>query len=203
MEANKLVIIMQSVMSGEVGIDLVWQQYRKELEEPTVATTYDEMMSLIAIHYQYATYLYNEGYTADALVYDNRALDILRQFEGKLEPVSYHKFLETILKHKAIVCNSLSNYKEGYKTLKELCEIEPRKDEYRIAKNNCFFGMVNKAIAPIYVIIIIIWAILTLQKWVLHVTILPSVLWEIGFWVWMVLLVIQFVVPFVAKHIRK
>lgn len=63
--------------------------------------------------------------------------------------------------------------------------------------------MVSKAIAPIYVIIIIIWAILALQKWVLHVTILPSVLWEIGFWIWMVLLVIQFVVPFVARKIKR
>lgn len=173
MDASKLVIIMQSVMHGDVGIDLVWQQYRKELEAPTVASTYDEMMAHIAVFFHYAAYLQQEGYTADALEYTDRALEVLRGYEVALDPPTYHKWLEVILKQRVSLCGDLSNYKEGYRTLKELCRIEPRKDEYRIAKNNYFFYMLNKAIIPIYVVIVILWAILALQRWAFHVTILP------------------------------
>ena len=75
----------------------------------------------------------------------------------------------------------------------------PEKDEFRIDYDNCFHALLNKSINPLYLLVMLFWAIYGIDHWLLDTNFLPSWTFNIGWCFWIVLVVIQFGFPWIKR----
>jgi hypothetical protein len=148
-------------------------------------------------------YLHNDGYSKQSLEYVDKALYILEKNKGKLYEAQYKDSLEAIMEGKTSVLYKLEQYWEAYKLMSRLHSMKPQKDDYRIGMKNLFSASISKIVNPIYVVLACIWGVMLLEQYVFHTEFIPSIVWTITWACWIVLLVIQFVIPTILFKIRK
>ena len=97
----------------------------------------------------------------------------------------------------------LERYNEALACLKELKVLCPAKDEYRLHYDNCYQAMINKKVYPCYVIVAVVWAICLIDGMLLDTDYIPGWVSDIGWYVWIILIVMQFVLPWVKRKLDK
>lgn len=204
MKAEDLTTIIQAVVQGDVDIAFVWQQYGEEIENGiTDVSTTEHVYAIIAAYLRYDYFLSKEGYSRKALYYAERANNLLDSFKVLLNKKDWKQLKETTLNALASAYANVKDFRHGYSCLKELCILNPEKDFYKSERNDCFSSMVLRCLWPVYIVIIVIWLFMALQKWVLHVHILPNILWHITWWIWIVALLVQFLLPWIVNKMRR
>ena len=73
----------------------------------------------------------------------------------------------------------------------------------RIGMKNLFSASISKIVNPIYVVLACIWGVMLLEQYVFHTEYIPSIVWTITWACWIVLLIIQFVIPTFLFKLRK
>ena len=200
---NQLKIIWQPIAEGTESIESWWSRNCNFIQSITHVDTEEEVMIWTASYYRYGMYLHNDGYSKQSLEYVDKALDILEKKKGKLYEAQYKDSLEAIMEGKTSVLYKLEQYWEAYKLMSRLHSMKPQKDDYRIGMKNLFSASISKIVNPIYVILACIWGVMLLEQYVFHTEFIPSIVWTITWACWIVLLVIQFVIPTILFKIRK
>ena len=63
--------------------------------------------------------------------------------------------------------------------------------------------MINKKIYPCYAIVAVVWAICLIDGMLLDTDYIPGWVSDIGWYVWIILIVMQFVLPWVKRKLDK
>ncbi len=191
--------IVKPFLERKVGVEQVWREHGDEIRAIDEGKNADEVWALSIIYYNYGTYLENNGYKTESLKYIDGAIEFFVKGKHFITPNEYDDTIENMLQTKAFVLVSLEKFKEALAYFKILKERFPSKDTYRIHYHNCFQAMINKWINPIYVVIAICMAIYALVNWVINMSFFPGWLFDFYWYLWIVLLIVQFVVPWVVK----
>lgn len=200
MVGNKNIVeIVNGLLEGHISIEQVWADYETDIRSVNSCNTYDEVMSLMCLYYRYGTYLANKGYYKDALPYLEKSLSVLISGMHLVPKETYNDFLEEILRYKSTVLYKLEKYKETLECLKILKKHFPERDEFKIDYDRCFQILLNKYINPFYLLIVLFWGIYSIDCWLLNTDILPRWTFDIGWYLWIILVVIQFVLPWIKK----
>lgn len=200
---SQLKQIWQPIANGTESIEDWWSRNADYIQSINRVDTEEEVMIWTASYYRYGMYLHNDGYSKQSLEYINKALDILDKNKGKLYEKQYKDSLETIMEGKCSVLYKLEKYWDSYKNMKQLHSMKPQKDDYKIGMKNLFSAAIAKIANPIYVILACIFGVMLLEQYVFHTHFIPSVVWTITWASWIVLLIIQFVVPFILFKLKK
>jgi hypothetical protein len=91
---------------------------------------------------------------------------------------------------------------EAYRIMKQLHEEDLEKDDYKNAMDNIFSSCVWNFVWPGYAIIACLWIFSLIDKHILQMNLFPSWMWDITWAIWIVLIAVQFVVPYVMKKIK-
>lgn len=200
MSSKNIVEIVRPMLEGHISAKQMWNEYGTEIRSIEKGTSYDEVMSLTCAYHRYGIYLADKGYYKESLPYWDKALEVLQKGHNYVLREQFEEFVEAILNYKANVLAKLENYKESlacFKMLKELC---PAKDEYKINYDNCYQAMINKKVYPCYAIVAVLWAVCAIDSWLLNTDFLPGWLVDIGWYLWIILIVIQFVLPWIKRN---
>lgn len=203
MSNKNIVELVRPMLDGRISIKQLWDEYESEIRAVEKGNSYDEVMSLTCAYHRYGIYLAEKGYFKDSLAYFDDALMVLTKGHNFVLREQFDEFQEAILNYKANVLAKLERYKESlecYKVLKELC---PGKDEYAIYYDNCYQAMINKKVYPYYAIVAILWAVCAIDGWLLDTNYLPDWIADLGWYLWIILIVIQFVLPWVKRKFGK
>ena len=200
---NQLITIWQPIADGTERIEDWWQRNGNYIQSITHVDTDEEVMVLSASFYRYGMFLYNDGYAQQSLEYIDKALDIVDKNKGKLYENEYKNSIETIMESKCSVLYKLERYWEAYKIMKKLHSMKPQKDDYRIGMKNLLSASISKIANPAYIVLACIWGAMLLEQYVFDTNFIPSIVWTITWACWIVLLIIQFVVPPVISKIQK
>lgn len=191
------------IANGEIRIEDWWKQNESSILSIKSVNTDEEVIIWSASYYRYGMYLHNDGYSQQSLVYVNKAIEILENNKGKLYEKLYKDSLETMLEAKAGILHRLEKYWEAYKIMCTLCSMKPGKDDYRLGRKNLLGSCIAKVINPIYIVLAIIFALMLCEQYLTHTHFIPSIVWTITWAIWILLLVVQFVVPALINKIQK
>lgn len=203
MSSKNILEMVEPMLDGRISVKQLWDEYGAEIRSVEKGNSYDEVMSLTCAYHRYGIYLADKGYYKESLMYFDNAQAFLQKGHNFVPREQYEEFIEAILNYKANVLAKLENYKESlecFKMLKELC---PAKDEYKINYDNCYQVMIHKMVYPCYAIVAILWAICAIDSWLLDTNYLPGWLVDLGWYLWIILIVIQFVLPWVKRKMNK
>lgn len=203
MEAINITEIVKPFLERKVGIEQIWREHEDEIRAIDEGKNADEVWALSIIYYNYGTYLDENGYKTESLKYIDEAIQLFVKGKHFITPKEYDDTIEKMLQTKAFVLVNLEKLKEALAYFKMLKERFPFKDTYRIHYHNCFQAMINKWVNPIYVVLAICMAVYAFVNWVLKPSFFPGWLFDICWYSWIVLLVAQFVVPWVVKVLDK
>ena len=200
---TRLKEIFEPLLSGSIRIDDWWKANEDYFNSISSVDNGEDAMIWSAGFYRYGMYLHNEGYSKKSVSYIDRAIEILEQNKSMFHENDFYESYETMLNSKAKVLFSLEKYWDAYKIMKNLCKINPAKDDYRLGKKNLLSASMSKICNPIFVVLACIWGIMLLEKYVFHTHFIPSVTWEITWIIWIVLLIVDFVVPYAIYKLGK
>lgn len=203
MENINLKELWAPIANGEIRIEDWWKQNESSILSINGVNTDEEVIIWSAGYYRYGMYLHNDGYSQQSLVYVNKAIEILESNKGKLYEKLYKDSLETMLEAKAGILHRLEKYWDAYKIMCTLCVMKPGKDDYRLGRKNLLSSSISKAINPIYIVLAIIFALMLCEQYITHTHFIPSIVWTITWAIWIVLLIVQFVVPALINKIQK
>lgn len=198
-----LKMIWQPVEDGTERIEEWWKRNSNVIESISRVYTGEEVIIWATSYFRYGMYLHDDGYSKQSLEYIDKALDVLESNKGMLYENQYKNSLETIMGNKCWVLYKLERYWEAYKLMERLHSLKPEKDDYRLRMKDLFSAAVSKFVNPGYIVLICIWGFLLLDQYVFHAHFIPSFLWTLAWAVWIILLIIQFVLPVLLFKIKK
>ena len=203
MEKSQIVILIESVMDGTIDIEQVWQTYGNQIRGFTNVQTEREALSLAGLYFHYGAYLEKEGYLKDAKSYCEESLNILNREKSVVSEPQFNKSRETIIYSLATIHRQLDDYCGGLKCIKQLREINPRKDEYRLAYIGCLGSVIAKYTNPIFIVICILFLLKMGEIYITHTHYIPGWLIDTGWILWIVMLIVQFGLPWILKKTMK
>ncbi|MEY8687930.1 hypothetical protein AB9N12_18050 [Bacteroides sp. AN502(2024)] len=182
----------KALFDGTIGIEQFLEKYNMEIRSMEKGQNRNEVLSLVGVYFQYGKNLAENGYCKDSLSYIDDALSVLGKGINLISKEDYKEIYEAILNLKSTILLRLERYMGALKYLKELKQQYPTKDEYNIHYHNCYQAMINKSTSPLYVFIILYWAVYVIDHWLLNTDFLPSWTFNMCWHMWLVLIVIQF-----------
>lgn len=202
MANQKILDIGRELNDKSVTIEEWWNRHKDFIESINEVDTSQEVFILASGCYRYGCYLLNNGYAAKVFPFFNKAIDIIEANKGKLYITQYTNSLEPLLEAKANLAFKLDKYLEAYQAFQWLHELNFEKDDYKISRDSVFDIAVTKVVYPGYIIVIAIWVVCFLIEMFTSIdvpNIIPNSCWII----WMLLLVLQFIVPKMHKALKK
>ena len=203
MEKSQLEIIIDSVMDGTIGIEQVWQTYGDQIRNTETVRSEPEALALIGLYYRYGAKLDSDGYQKDARDYYEGAYSALEKWKNILSADQYNHGVEAILYSLAAVNSKLEDYKGALPHLKKLKNMFPRKDEYRQAYIGCLGSAIAKYTNPIYIVIAILFLLKLGESYLLGTKYIPGWLVDAGWVIWIIMLIVQFGLPWIMKRFMK
>ena len=203
MEKSQIIVIMESIMDGTIGIEQVWQTYGNQIRGVANVQTEREALALSGLYFRYGAYLEKEGYLKDAKSHYEESLNILNREKNVVSEPQFNKYRETIIYSLATIHRQLDDIWGGLKCIKQLREINPRKDEYRLAYIGCLSSVIAKYTNPVYIAICILFLLKMGEIYIAHSHYIPGWLIDAGWILWIVMLIVQFGAPWVLKKTMK
>ena len=203
MEKSKIEIIMDSVMDGTIGIDQVWQNYGDTIRNTTDVNSEPEALALVGLYFRYGAKLEGDGYQKDAMRYFGDAHNSLERSKEIVSPEQYNHAMEAILYALANVNAKLENYKNALPYLKRLKNMFPRKDDYRTAYIGCLSSAIAKYTTPFYIVAGILFLFKMGEIYIFKTHFIPGWLVDTAWILWIVILIIQFGLPWIMKKFMK
>ena len=96
-----------------------------------------------------------------------------------------------------------SDYKSALPYLKQLKNMFPRKDDYRNAYINCLGSAIAKYTNPAYIVIAILFLLKIGESYLLGTKFIPGWLVDVGWIIWIIMLIVQFGLPWMMKRFMK
>ena len=203
MEKSNIEIIIDSVMDGTIGIEQVWQTYGDTIRNTESVSSEAEVLALIGLYFRYGAKLEIDGYLKDAKEYYESAYQLIGKWKKHISDDQYNHAVEAVLHSLANVNGKLEDYKSALPYLKQLKDLFPRKDDYHTAYINCLGSTIAKYTNPVYIIIAIFFLIKMAEVYVFHTHYIPGWLIDTGWIIWIIMLIIQFGLPWVMKRLMK
>lgn len=191
------------VQSEEWSIQDIWHRFGNQILAAGYHVDPADIIPLSILHIKYAQRLSHDGYIKKAKPYYDSAINILQKNKNNISQDEYTIFIVEYLQQRAWALTQQGNHIQALKDIKGAREINPSMDklieiEYSV-RQNAF----NQVCTPIYGVVAIIWLLMLLESKLTHTNIIPAVMWEIGWVIWVILLVVQFAVPWIIKKVRK
>ena len=199
MEKSRLAVIIESVIDGTIGIEQVWQSYGNMIRGTETTGSEEEALALTGLYVRYGAYLEKTGYLRDAKQYYEDSLAILNREKERLSDNHYIEWTESIIYAMVRVNKELDEYKSAFIYIKQLKKMFPRKEEYRQAYIGCLWSMIAKYTNPIYIIIAILFLLKMGEIYLFHTHFIPGWLIDIGWIIWIAILIVQFSLPWILK----
>ena len=199
MEKSRLAVIIESVIDGTIGIEQVWQSYGNMIRGTETTGSEEEALALTGLYVRYGAYLEKTGYLRDAKQYYEDSLAILNREKERLSDNHYIEWTESIIYAMVRVNKELDEYKRAFIYIKQLKKMFPRKEEYRQAYIGCLGSMIAKYTNPIYIIIAILFLLKMGEIYLFHTHFIPGWLIDIGWIIWIAILIVQFSLPWILK----
>ena len=199
MEKSRLAVIIESVIDGTIGIEQVWQSYGNMIRGTETTGSEEEALALTGLYVRYGAYLEKSGYLRDAKQYYEDSLAILNREKERLSDNHYLDWTESIIYAMVRVNKELDEYKSAFIYIKQLKKMFPRKEEYRQAYIGCLGSMIAKYTNPIYIIIAILFLLKMGEIYLFHTHFIPGWLIDIGWIIWIAILIVQFSLPWILK----
>ena len=202
MQNQHLLEIGHAMLHGSKNIEDWWKENAVFLSGIQSVSSAEEVAIWSSAYFNYGKYLLNKGYAKKAFGHVEKALAIIDNNKQLLGD-QYKDWSATIRETKSAVLFKIGKKWDAYKIMKQLHEEDMEKDDYKEALDNIFSACIWSFVWPCYAVIACLWLLSTLDKHTLHLGFFPAWMWDISWVIWMVLLAIQFVVPFVMKKNRK
>jgi len=199
MEKSRLAVIIESVIDGTIGIEQVWQSYGNMIRGTETTGSEEEALALTGLYVRYGTYLEKSGYLRDAKQYYEDSLAILNREKERLSNNHYLDWTESIIYAMVRVNKELDEYKSAFMYIKQLKKMFPRKEEYRQAYIGCLVSMLAKYTNPVYIVIAILFLLKMGEIYLFHTHFIPGWLIDIGWVIWIAILIVQFSLPWILK----
>jgi len=199
----RIVIIAQSVMDGTIGIEQVWQTYGNLIKSIKDVQSEEEAMALVGLYIRYAQHLAENGYLKDSMPYFDDALLVLDNVKSSMSRHQYEIAFEAIISRRAQTEMHLDQQIDALKDVKLLRQMFPRKDEYRLAYISGVSNVIAKYTNPAYIIIAILFVAKLLENYLFDTNVIPGWLIDIGWGLWIVMLIVQFGLPWIMKRFMK
>ena len=205
MDENKsrIEIIMDSVMDGTVSIEQVWQTYGNLIRGTKEVGSNREAMALIALYLRNGVHLADSGYWSDAMSYFTDGYAVLENVKSHLSEREYDDAFEAIVQRRAQVEMHLDNYVDAMRDIKMLKTRFPNKDEYRQVYISGLGSVIAKYTNPVYIVIGLLFLVWLADIYVFHANFVPSWLVNAAWAVWLVMLIVQFGLPWILKKTMK
>ena len=97
----------------------------------------------------------------------------------------------------------LDDYQGGLKYIKQLREMSPNNDEYRMAYIGCMGSVFAKYTMPIYIILGLLFLLKMGEVYLFHTHYIPKWLIDVAWVTWLVVMIIQFGMPWSLKKFMK
>ncbi len=201
MQNQHLIEIGHALIHGSSNIEDWWKANAVFLSNIQTVSSAEEVAIWSSAYFNYGKYLLNKGYAKKAYNYVDKALSIIdnnKQLLGE----QYKEWSETIRETKSAVLFQMGKKWEAYRIMKQLHEEDLEKDDYKNAMDNIFSSCVWNFVWPGYAIIACLWIFSLIDKHILQMNLFPSWMWDITWAIWIVLIAVQFVVPYVMKKIK-
>ena len=202
-QESKIVILAQSVLDGTIGIEQVWQTYGDMIRGTKEVHGADEAMALVCLYLRQGQHLSEEGYLKDGLPYMDDALGVLESVKSEMSQHQYEDAFEAIVSRRAQITMHLDNHLESLKDVKLLRQMFPRKDEYRLAYISGISTIIAKYTNPVYIVIALLFFAKMLEVYLFDSHVIPGWLVDVGWGIWIVMLIVQFGLPWVLKKFLK
>lgn len=202
-QKSKIVILAQSVLDGTIGIEQVWQAYGNMIRGTKEVHGAEEAMALVGLYLRQGQYLSEEGYLKDGLPYMDDALGVLESVKSEMSQHQYEDAFEAIVSRRAQVTMHLDKHLDSLKDVKLLRQMFPRKDEYRLAYISGISTIVAKYTNPVYIVIALLFVAKMLEVYLFDSQVIPSWLVDAGWGIWIVMLIVQFGLPWILKKFLK
>jgi len=199
MEKSRLAVIIESVIDGTIGIEQVWQSYGNMIRGTETTGSEEEALALTGLYVRYGAYLEKSGYLRDAKQYYEDSLAILNREKERLSDNHYLDWTESIIYAMVRVNKELDEYKSAFMYIKQLKKMFPRKEEYRQAYIGCLVSMLAKYTNPVYIVIAILFLLKMGEIYLFHTHFIPGWLIDIGWVIWIAILIVQFSLPWILK----
>ena len=199
MEKSRLAVIIESVIDGTIGIEQVWQSYGNMIRGTETTGSEEEALALTGLYVRYGAYLEKSGYLRDAKQYYEDSLAILNREKERLSDNHYFDWTESIIYAMVRVNKELDEYKSAFMYIKQLKKMFPRKEEYRQAYIGCLVSMLAKYTNPVYIVIAILFLLKMGEIYLFHTHFIPGWLIDIGWVIWIAILIVQFSLPWILK----
>lgn len=203
MEKSRIEIIADSVIDGTLGIEEVWKNYGDVIRGTKKAGSENEALALTGLYLRFANYLANNGYLKDARSCYQDTLTVLFAEKDVISGETYNNALETIMYSLAVVNRKLDDYRGALPYLKKLKDQFPRKDEYREAYYGCLSSVIAKYVMPVYVLLAVVFLLRLGEIHITNTNFIPSWLIDVAWAIWILMLIIQFGLPWVMKRVLK
>ena len=203
MEKSRLAVIIESVIDGTIGIEQVWQSYGNMIRGTEATNSEEEALALTGLYIRYGAYLEKSGYLRDAKSYYEDGHNILNREKSQIAENHYTDWTESIIYALARINRELDDYKGAFLYIRELKKMFPRKEEYRQAYIGCLGSMIAKYTNPIYIVIAILFLLKMGEIYLFHTHIIPGWLIDAGWVIWIIMLIVQFALPWVLKKLMK
>ena len=190
-------------MDGTIGIEQVWQTYGDQIRSTDKVSSEPEALALTGLYFRYAAKLDNDGYSKDARDYYKGAYDTIENWKHIISADQYNHAIETILYSIANVNSKLDDYKSALPYLKQLKNKFPRKDDYRLAYIGCLGTAIAKYTNPVYIIIAVLFLIKMGESYLFGTKFIPGWLIDVGWIIWIIMLIVQFGLPWMMKRFMK
>ena len=115
----------------------------------------------------------------------------------------YENAFEAIVSRRAQTEMHLDRQIDSLKDVKLLRQLFPRKDEYRLAYISGVSNVIAKYTNPAYIIIAILFVAKMLENYLFDTDFIPGWLIDIGWSLWIVMLIVQFGLPWMMKKFLK
>lgn len=202
MQNQHLIEIGHALLHGSVSIENWWKENAVFLSSIQSVSSAEEVAIWSSAYFNYGKYLLNKGYAKKAYSYVDKALTIIDNNKQLLGD-QYNDWSATIRETKSAVLFKIGKKWEAYKIMKQLHEEDIEKDDYKSAMENIFSSCIWSFVWPCYAVIACLWLFSLIDKHALHLNLFPSWMWDVTWAIWLVLIAVQFVVPYVMKKIRK
>lgn len=202
MQNQHLIEIGHALIHGSVSIENWWKENAVFLSSIQSVSSAEEVAIWSSAYFNYGKYLLNKGYAKKAYCYVDKALTIIDNNKQLLGD-QYNDWSATIRETKSAVLFKTGKKWEAYKIMKQLHEEDIEKDDYKSAKENIFSSCIWSFVWPCYAVIACLWLFSLIDKHTLHLNLFPSWMWDVTWAIWLVLIAVQFVVPYVMEKIRK
>ena len=203
MEKSRLAVIIESVIDGTIGIEQVWQSYGNMIRGTETTGSEEEALALTGLYVRYGAYLEKNGYLRDAKQYYEDGLAILNREKERLSENHYLDWTESIMYSLARINRELDDYKDAFKYIKLLKKMCPRKEEYHQAYIGCLGSMISKYTNSIYIVIAVLFLMKMAEIYLFNTLFIPGWIIDIGWVIWIAILIVQFSLPWVLKKFMK